>query len=201
MTTRPYELLARFASDGTVAGVLVRTITTVSGRDYESDPVPLSGATDTAFTAFALQFSAAAVAERDAEKATHAATKMALTAAETELDAAMSQVTGLQSQVNTIAGLNQQIATLTAEIDRLTAMIPPPIGPRQIYPRELLGRLTFAEVVAAIRTDNDAAIYAVANLQTTVSPVDLDSEETRTLIGALVVAGILTPDRLAEILA
>lgn len=65
MTTRPYELLARFAADGTVAGVSMRTITTVGGRDYESDPAPLSGATDPAFTAFAEQFSASVVAERD----------------------------------------------------------------------------------------------------------------------------------------
>jgi hypothetical protein len=100
-----------------------------------------------------------------------------------------------------VSALETQRATMQAEIDRLTALISPPIGPRQIYPRELLGRLTFAEVVAAIRTDNDAAIYAVANLQTTVSLVDLDSEETRTLIGALIVAGILTPERLAEVLA
>jgi len=66
MTTRPYELLARFAADGTVAGVSVRTITTVNGRDYESDPTPLSGATDPAFVAFAEQFAADATAARDA---------------------------------------------------------------------------------------------------------------------------------------
>lgn len=65
MTTRPYELLARFAADGTVAGVSVRTITTVNGRDYESDPMPLSGVNDAAFAAFADQFSAAIVSERD----------------------------------------------------------------------------------------------------------------------------------------
>lgn len=95
----------------------------------------------------------------------------------------------------------ESVQPLQAEIDRLTALIPPPLPARSIYPRELLARFTFAEVVAAIRTDDDAAIYAVANLQTTVSPVSLDSEETRTLIGALVVAKIITPERLAEILA
>lgn len=63
--TRPYELLARFAPDGTIAGVHVKTITTVNGRDYESDPIPLSGADDPAFTAFSEQFSASVVAERD----------------------------------------------------------------------------------------------------------------------------------------
>jgi hypothetical protein len=65
MSTRPYELLARFSPDGTVAGVSVRTITTVGGRDYESDPTPLSGATDAAFVAFAEQFAASVVSERD----------------------------------------------------------------------------------------------------------------------------------------
>lgn len=62
---RPYELLARFAADGTVAGVSVRTITTVNGRDFESDPMPLAGSSDPAFAAFADQFSAAIVSERD----------------------------------------------------------------------------------------------------------------------------------------
>jgi hypothetical protein len=74
-------------------------------------------------------------------------------------------------------------------------------GMRSIYPRELLGRLTMAEVVAAIRSDAESVIFAVANLQTTVSPVLLDSEETRMLIGSLVMAGILTPERMAEVLA
>lgn len=66
MSVRPYELLARYAENGTVSGVSVRTITTVNGRDYPDDPSPLSGATDPAFTAFAEQFSADAIAARDA---------------------------------------------------------------------------------------------------------------------------------------
>jgi hypothetical protein len=167
MTTRPYELLARFAPNGTVAGVSVRTITTVNGRDFEGDPQPLSGTGDAAFAAFADQFAAAVVSERD----------------------------------TAVAALETQRATMQAEIDRLTALIPPPLPERSIYPRELLGRLTMAEVVAAIRSDDDAVIFAVANLQTTVSPVLLDAPETQMLIGSLVQAGILTPERMAEVLA
>lgn len=63
---KPYELLARFKSDGTIAGCHVRTISTVDGRDYESEPVPLASATDPAFVAFAASFSASVVTERDA---------------------------------------------------------------------------------------------------------------------------------------
>lgn len=62
----PYELLVRFEKDGTVAGCHVRTISTVNGKDYESDPVPLADAIDPAFTQFAASFSASVVAERDA---------------------------------------------------------------------------------------------------------------------------------------
>lgn len=113
-------------------------------------------------------------------------------------DYAESFSIGLLAERDSLAS---QVVAMQTEIDRLTALIPPPLPPRSIYPRELLGRLTFAEVVAAIRTDDDAAIYAVANLQTVVSPVDLDSEETHTLIGALVRAGIITPERMSEILA
>lgn len=164
---RPYELLARFNPDGTVAGVSVRTLTTVNGRDFESDPAPLSGADDPVFKSFADQFAASVVTERD----------------------------------EAVEALETQRANMQAEINRLTALIPQPLPSRQIYPRELLGRFTFSEVVAAIRTDDDAAIYAVANLQTTVAPINLDSDETRTLIGALVVAKIITAERLAEILA
>jgi hypothetical protein len=65
MSTRPYELLVRFAADGTVAGVSAKTLTTVNGRDYESDPMPLGSIEDPAFAAFADQFAASVVAQRD----------------------------------------------------------------------------------------------------------------------------------------
>lgn len=63
--TRPYELLARFNPTGTVRGISVKTITTVNGRDYESDPLPIASATDPAIVEFAEQFSTALLAQRD----------------------------------------------------------------------------------------------------------------------------------------
>lgn len=85
---RPYELLARFAPDGTISGVSVRTITTVDGRDYESDPIALSGVTDPAFMEFAEQFAASVVAERD----TAVAQVATLTAAKTTLEARVEEL-------------------------------------------------------------------------------------------------------------
>lgn len=100
MTTTPYELLARFKADGTVAGVSVRTLTTVNGRAREDDPEPLSDATDPAFVAFAETFSAAVVAERDAlavERDALAATVETLT---TERDAAIANEEAMQARID-----------------------------------------------------------------------------------------------------
>lgn len=100
--SQPYELLARFRPDGTVAGAHARTLTTVGGRTYESDPVPLADATDPAFTAFASQFSAAAVAERDAAVADLATATASLTSVTAERDAALAQVASLQAELEAI---------------------------------------------------------------------------------------------------
>jgi len=63
MTTRPYELLVRFGNDGKIAGCHVRTITTLNGKDYESDPVPLSTTEHPAFDEFKSAFNAASASE------------------------------------------------------------------------------------------------------------------------------------------
>jgi len=100
--SKPYELLARFRPDGGVAGVSVRTITTVGGRGYESDPQPLADATDPAFVAFAEQFSAAAVAERDAAVAERDTARTALTTVTAERDAARAEVERLTAELEAI---------------------------------------------------------------------------------------------------
>ena len=109
MSTTPYELLARFNRDGSVAGVSVRTITTVNGRDFESDPQPLAGTSDPAFTAFADQFSAKTLAERDealterdAAVAAKTAAESALTAVTAERDAARAEVERLTAELDAI---------------------------------------------------------------------------------------------------
>lgn len=102
MSTTPYELLVRFKPDGTPAGASTRTLTTAGGRTYEDDPVPLSGATDPAFVAFAEQFAAAAVAERDTAVSALATAQADLATATAERDAALAQVERLTAELDAI---------------------------------------------------------------------------------------------------
>ena len=117
MTTRPYELLARFAANGSIAGVSVRTITTVNGRDFESDPTPLSGSSDPAFAVFAQQFAAAAVAARDTAIAEKAAAVASLAKVQADLETATAQ-----------------LAAMTAERDSLQEQLDAILNPVNPFP-------------------------------------------------------------------
>jgi len=177
MTTRPYELLARFKADGTIAGVSVRTLTTVDGKDYESDPVALSGSSDPAFAAFAAQFAAAAATERDSLQAT-------LTARTAERDA-------LQVQADRISGLESEISDLRSERDtRLTALVPPPRGPREVTPEEFLTRFSASDIVAIDQSTDPRVVIAKVTLQTRASVISLDSPLLAEMIDGLIAAGI-----------
>lgn len=135
--TRPYELLARFAPDGTVAGVSVRTITTVNGRDYESDPTPLNGATDPAFTSFAEQFAASVAAERDtalANVATLTAAKTTLETRVAELEAQLANGVDENGVPTVISPLQGRLALKRANLlDAVEAAIVQANGETQIW--------------------------------------------------------------------
>ena len=103
MTQQPYELLARFNQNGQVAGVSIRYLFAVGGKVVEGDPEPLAGTNNAAFTAFAEQFSAAAVSERDELK--------------TQLDAANARITELLEQVQ----FNPRIIEANAFLSRIAS--------------------------------------------------------------------------------
>lgn len=110
MTQRPYELLARFKNDGTVGGILVRYLETVNGKDFELDPVPLSGVSDPAFADFANAFNAALVAERD-QLAIDAASVPTLQARIAELEAELDTINNPPGpDTSTVAGAKQWLA-------------------------------------------------------------------------------------------
>jgi hypothetical protein len=152
MTTTPYELLARFNKNGTIAGVSVRTITTVNGRDYESDPQPLSGASDPAFAAFASQFSAAVVAERNAL----AADKTALT--------------------GTLATRTTELATMTADRDSQQSAKESALADVTRLAGELADAnelLTSGHnTIEQIESERDAALAEIARLEALLNPVN-----------------------------
>ncbi len=223
MTTRPYELLARFNQAGGVAGVSVRTITTVNGRDYEGDPEPLSGVNDPAFTQFASQFSASAVAERDqlasdksaletlrdsltgerdqllTDKATLTAERDALFTDKQSLTEQLAATTSerdlLQAQVDP---LHSRIAELEAELE---AFLHPPANDRHLAPYVFLSRLQPQEIIALQTSMDPIVIVGRAKLQTIITYIDLDLPETQQLVQYMELQGLIQPGRAAEILA
>lgn len=180
---KPYELLARFSPDGTISGVSVRYLTTIDGRDYESDPVPLSNAANPEFAAFADQFAAAAVAERDSLKVT-------LATLTTERDSLQIQADRVPSLESEISDLRSERDTLTAEVARLTALVPPPRGPREVTPEEFLTRFSAADIVAIDQSSDPRVVIAKVTLQTRSSVISLDSPLLVEMIDGLIDAGI-----------
>lgn len=65
MSESPYELLARFNANGTVAGVHTKRLIEINGVTVEGPAVPLADETHPAFTRFQEGFAAKAVSERD----------------------------------------------------------------------------------------------------------------------------------------
>jgi hypothetical protein len=176
MTTTPYELLARFNHDGTIAGVSVRTLTTFNdGTERENNPQPLSGTSDPAFTAFAAQFSAAVVAERDALTVEKANLTTELVTMTTDRDAQRA------AKESTLA----DVARLTGElVDANTA------------------KAAAESALATRTTERDAALAEVARLEALLAPVDEDGFPVINqlqLRKALVMNGIFPTDIYAMI--
>lgn len=215
MTTRPYELLARFANDGSVSGVSVRTISTVNGRDYEDDPSPLSGATDPAFIAFAEAFAAQAVSERDQLLTDKAALESQLTAMTAERDAGLVNVASLQTEVARTADRDQlhdelastqsilmsrdaRIIELEAQLD---ALLNPPENPRHLAPYVFLSLLKPQEIVALQTSSDPIVIVGRSKLQTIITYIDLDNEETIGLARYMESIGLIESGRADQILS
>ena len=100
MAKTPYEFLARFNPDGTVAGCSIRHQFWADGLLVkDGDPEP-ANVNDAAFASFASAFSVAAISERDS--------------LQTELTELQADNTAKQSQIDS---LTEQVATLTAERD------------------------------------------------------------------------------------
>jgi polyhydroxyalkanoate synthesis regulator phasin len=231
MTARPYELLARFKPDGTVAGCHVRTIETINGKDFESDPVPLANTNDPAFAAFSAAFSASVVAEKEALVTAH---KAALDAKQSELDSANATITTKNQEINGLDGeiqaLESQIEQLTtsnatkqsqldsyatieselnAQVNELQSKVSDleqyrPFNPSMIDATAFYSRITKDEF-AALSVSDDETLRTIAKTilayKTNDWPVVFESPEFQGMSGYLVGTGFLTAERAAQLTA
>lgn len=205
MTQVPYELLARFNSDGSVSGVSIRYLFTVGNKTIEGDPEPLTGTQDVAFTAFATQFAAAVVAERD-ELATDKATLEAqVTAMTGERDTALAQVATLTAEKEALTETN---ATLTAQLavanTRITELIEQvQFDPRVIEANAFLNRIASSEL-AQLFSSTDPNVQAISQMLLAYKAndwrIELDSPEMQQAVGYLQLIGMVTPERAAALL-
>jgi hypothetical protein len=172
MTTRPYELLARFGNDDTVAGAHIRRIISSDGQEFESPPIPLAeAADDPAFSRFAEQFSAAIIAERD------------------ELKTKADQYDAVVAERDALAA-------------ELEALRNPPRNSRHLPPYSFLLRFTAPERLSILQASTtDANIAMILVTLQTVRYVDLDTEDTQQSVGYIASLGIVGQSRVAEILA
>jgi septal ring factor EnvC (AmiA/AmiB activator) len=202
MTTRPYELLARFAMNGTIGGASIRRITALNGRDYEGDPEPLAGAVnDPAFAAFAEQFSAQAVAELES-------TKVQLADVQKQLSDANQQITALHASIDELAATREQLATVQAALGEANAKIVElqnalPWDVRIIDAAAFVARVTPTELLdlagSADEVRQQIAQMLLAYKQNDW-PILLDSPEMQQAIGYLVQSGAISEERSAELL-
>lgn len=205
MTQTPYELLARFNQSGAVSGVSIRYLFTVGNKVVEGDPEPLAGTTDPAFVAFAEQFSAAAVAERDeltSEKATLESQIETLTG---ERDTALTQVATLTDEKSALTEANTTLtAQLAASNARIAALLEQvQFDPRVIEANAFLNRIASTEL-AQLFSSTDPNVQAISQMLLAYKAndwrIELDSPEMQQAVGYLQQVGMVTTERAAALL-
>lgn len=198
MTTTPYELLARFATDGTIAGVSVRYLTTINGKVYEGDPQPLASVDDPAFNDFADQFAAEVVAERDELLHDVGAVTKAKEQAETIVSGLTAKVAELTSEKATLI---TQLATANARITALLTEVP--YDPRVIEASAFINRTTPEEMLSLFGSQ-DPNVQQIAAMLLAYKAndwrIELDSTEMQQAVGYLQLTGLVSTERAAALL-
>lgn len=205
MTQSPYELLARFDSNGSVGGVSVRYLFTVGNKTVEGDPEPLAGTTDPAFVAFAEQFSAAAAAERDQLAAEKTELETQVEALTSERDNALTQVATLTTEKDALteasAALAAQLAAANARIAALVEQVQ--FDPRIIEANAFIARMSADETIR-LYSSSDSNVQQIAQMLWAYKSndwrIELDSETVQQAVGYLLQIGMVTPERAAALL-
>lgn len=204
MTQQPYELLARF-KDGTISGVSIRYLLTIGNKTIEGDPEPLAGTADPAFTAFAQQFAAAAVAERDQLAADKRELESQVETVTGERDNALTQVATLTTEKDALteaaATLTAQLAVANARIASLVEQVQ--FDPRIIEANAFLNRIASTEL-AQLFSSTDSNVQAISQMLLAYKAndwrIELDSTEMQQAVGYLQMIGMVTQERAAALL-
>lgn len=205
MTQTPYELLVRFSSNGSVSGVSVRYLFNLNGKVIEGDPEPLAGTNDPAFTAFAEQFAAAAVTEREELAAEKAELESQVTTLTTERDTALLQVATSTNEKTALteanATLTEQLAAANARIAALVEQVQ--FDPRVIEANAFLNRIASTEL-AQLFSSTDPNVQAISQMLLAYKAndwrIELDSQEMQQAVGYLQLIGMVTAERAAALL-
>lgn len=204
MTQTPYELLARF-KDGSVSGVSIRYLFSVGGKIIEGDPEPLAGTSDPAFVAFAEQFAAAAVVERDQLQSDKAELESQVATLTTERDAAVAEVATMADEktasTEANATLTAQLATANARIAALFEQVQ--FDPRIIEANAFLNRIASTEL-AQLFSSTDPNVRSISQMLLAYKAndwrIELDSQEMQQAVGYLQLIGMVTAERAAALL-
>lgn len=204
MTQQPYELLARF-KDGAVSGVSIRYLFTIGNKTIEGDPEPLAGTNDPAFVAFAEQFAAAAVAERDELAAEKTQLETQVETLTSERDTVIANVAALTDENASLteanAKLTAQLAAANARIAALVEQVQ--FDPRVIEANAFLNRIASTEL-AQLFSSTDPNVQAISQMLLAYKAndwrIELDSTEMQQAVGYLQHIGMVTPERAAALL-
>lgn len=131
---------------------------------------------------------------------TQAAEIAALTAARDALQTSLTEMTADRDEqkviADTVPALQEQMATLItekaalqAEVARLTALVPLPLGPREITPREFLSRISTEDKLAIWNSDDPRCAAAMWELFAATS-INLDSPVLSGMIDTLIESGV-----------
>ncbi len=171
MTTRTRKVVTAISESGQAVSE-IHTETLIGDRWFPNDPLPLDSLSEWAAT-----FNAAIESERNS---------------------LASQLTSIQSQLEQVtAERNQLLQNLAA----LELQLNPPKNPRHIAPYDFLSLLTGEEIYAMQTSVDPVVIVGRTKLQTIITYVDLDNQETIGLVRYLESAGLLTAGRADEILS
>ena len=202
---------------GRTGTVMAQRVETINGRTTYIEPVDLLVGFDGSQLPREVQQALAAIdaqqkatidsltSERDTLKQRVSELEQSLSSKTTEAESLQSQVQSLTDQVSTLTASNseitQQLTTANQRIVELTAALP--WNPRIMEARAFVSRITPSEMLSLAASQDPQVQQIVGMLTAWVAndwPIVLDSPEIQGAVPYLLSVGLVTENRVAELL-